>query len=429
MSDTTHIRERIRAKIERGEFLARLIITSDTDTAEVQSDFINKLTEMASGIRDILMRAGLIRRIEYDPTSFWPKQRGSGFCFIDGGVASIDLPSAAPIGLRVGSYVVRPGDQTSDRERFNIELSLVDELYGPDAAIFIEATDDIEKLRDAARIMSESAAAWHIAKRSNDVDAIFIHGPIVNPVSPYGFQDFPPFTNEAYAEFIGQPVKAMPEDDRHFVVAYRHVLERLIERKIPVYGVVERSWRPVPVVIHEVLNLLQSKDELSPKDGQKIRNKLADYNLNDVTVFDIALRPGEYIVPVSVNRQGPENKWPNNWKSHIRAYPNALTTFLKPSDDSETFRIETLEGFDSPEKQYGVILHTARLLPRYGFPVGLDIVDKFAKVPSWMSRSIRGQHATVLLKHALKSNDPKILAWAKRALAARGRDWLFRPGA
>lgn len=38
-----------------------------------------------------------------------------------------------------------------------------------------------------------------------------------------------------------------------------------------------------------------------------------------------------------------------------------------------------------------LILHTSRLLPSYGFPVGLDIVDKFAKVPARMSRGVKGQ--------------------------------------
>ena len=29
----------------------------------------------------------------------------------------------------------------------------------------------------------------------------------------------------------------------------------------------------------------------------------------------------------------------------------------------------------------------SRLLPNYGFPVGLDIADKFAHVPNWMTRA------------------------------------------
>ena len=76
-----------------------------------------------------------------------------------------------------------------------------------------------------------------------------------------------------------------------------------------------------------------------------------------------------------------------------------------------------------------MVFYTSKLLPSYGFPVGLDIVDKYAKVPAWMSNSVRGQHAAILLKQALKSGDKDTIAFAKRVVSAKGRDWLFRPSA
>jgi hypothetical protein len=91
------------------------------------------------------------------------------------------------------------------------------------------------------------------------------------------------------------------------------------------------------------------------------------------------------------------------------------------------FRVEAFEDVTDFRTVLDLILHTSRLLPSYGFPVGLDIVDRFAKVPSWMSRGIKGQHQVVLLKKALASGDPRALTFAKRVLAAKGRDWLFRP--
>ena len=41
----------------------------------------------------------------------------------------MELPSAAPIGIWVGSYSVKPGDATETREQFDIQLSLGDDLY------------------------------------------------------------------------------------------------------------------------------------------------------------------------------------------------------------------------------------------------------------------------------------------------------------
>ena len=56
------------------------------------------------------------------------------------------------------------------------------------------------------------------------------------------------------------------------------------------------------------------------------------FGLNDATLFDVVLSGGEYVAPIAVMRQGPDNKWPEQWKNQIRDYPNALTTYLKPSE-------------------------------------------------------------------------------------------------
>jgi hypothetical protein len=76
-----------------------------------------------------------------------------------------------------------------------------------------------------------------------------------------------------------------------------------------------------------------------------------------------------------------------------------------------------------------LILATARLLPGYGFPVALDIVDKFAKVPSWLSKEIGASHKAVLLRKAFESDDRKLQEYAIKMLSVSTRDWFFRPKA
>lgn len=93
------------------------------------------------------------------------------------------------------------------------------------------------------------------------------------------------------------------------------------------------------------------------------------------------------------------------------------------------FRLESFEDISDFSSVLDLVLHTSRLLPSYGFPVGLDIVDKFAKVPAWMSRSVKGQHQIVLLRKAIATGDAAAITFAKRVLAVRGRDWFFRPTA
>jgi hypothetical protein len=66
-------------------------------------------------------------------------------------------------------------------------------------------------------------------------------------------------------------------------------------------------------------------------------------------------------------------------------------------------------------------------MPNYAFPAGLDIVDKFAKVPDWMSRPISSSMSVQLLKRAIDTGNPKIIEAAKRILCGTKREWLFRP--
>lgn len=71
----------------------------------------------------------------------------------------------------------------------------------------------------------------------------------------------------------------------------------------------------------------------------------------------------------------------------------------------------------------------ARLLPGYGFPVGLDIADKYARVPGWMmdaySKMIR-HHLGVGLQHG-EIGDDEMRRIIVQALYVKGRDWLFQP--
>lgn len=425
MADKERIRSRLEAKISQGGFLAQLMGAARGSSTHVHQDFVDSLTDIGARVRELLEMNALIEVVRYKPDEFWPSLRGNRYCFIDGGVANIELPSAAPLGIRVGSYMVRPGMEGEDREAFDVALTLVDELYSADAWIYGNAFEDIAKLRDAARIVAESSAALRIGRRNTDLSGIFVHGPIVNPASPYGLGDFPAFSPEAYRLLIDDDDAEVEEDDRKFVAAYLHLLELLEQSEVGVIGVVERSLGSSILVLEALLKQIG----LTPKAERKLKEEMRTYQLNDARLFDVVLNPGEYVAAVQVNRQGPENKWPEFWKGHIRAYPWPVTTYLKPSEATEPFRIEALKQDLKHAENMAVLLHTSRLLPSYGFPVGLDIVDKYAKVPAWMSKSVRGQHAVVLLKQALKSGDPKVLAFAKRVLAARGRDWLFRPRA
>lgn len=423
------IRERIEVRISQGDFLANMLHVARHQSDGTQSAFVEKLSGIASTVRALLENNDLLRVIAYEPNSYWPSRRGKAYSFVDGGVASIDLPSAAPIGIRVGSYTVKPGDESEDRERFNIELALVDDLFSDAGFLFEDDFIDIAKLRDVARMVSEISAGYRLAKQSGSerIDAVILHGPLVNPVAPYGLEDFPAFGLSASRTLLDEPTWEGDERDRQFVSIYLNLLERLRATGTPVVGAVERSIGRDPVFLRRILDRLQREKVLKERDARDLELEIRSYGLNDSSLLDVVLREGEYVTPIAVMRQGPESKWPEEWKRKIHDYPDALTTYLKPSETVMPFRIEGFEGTRDFDEIVELILNTSRLLPSYGFPVGLDIADRFAKVPSWLSRGVKGQHQVVLLRKAIESGDPRTIAFAKRVLAAKGRDWLFRP--
>ena len=429
MTIDADIAERVRARDQQGAFLGQLLSMSRNQSADVHEDFIKRLSAIAANLRKLFENEGLIERFGNSSKDYWNRVRGRKVSFVDGGVARIDIPSSAPMGIRVGTYTVRLGDESADRESFNTALALVDDLYSASAWTYDDAFEDTQKLTDAARIIGEASAALRQLEDDKNTDAIYLHGPLINPVAPYGTPGFPSYTTAAASLLLKGFEQVDDERQRHFVVLYRKVLEHLASSSRPSFGVVERSISTRPTVIHAQLDRLQERNTLSPDDAHQIRTTLEEYRLSDPTVLSVMLAPGEYCVPVTVRRQEPSNKWPQEWYSEIKAYPNPSTTYIKSSDDSEPFRVEMHHAEHRDDWSLEMVYQTARLLPTYGFPVGLDIVDKFAKVPNWMSRNVRREHAAALLRNALRSGDPRMVDYAKKVLIARGRDWLFRPKA
>jgi len=67
-----------------------------------------------------------------------------------------------------------------------------------------------------------------------------------------------------------------------------------------------------------------------------------------------------------------------------------------------------------------LIVHTSRLLPRYSFPVGLDIVDRHAKVPEWMSRQLNVILQAQLMRRAMDTGNASVIRMARRPF---GSSW------
>lgn len=357
---------------------------------------------------------------------------------------------SAPIAVRVGGYVVTPGVHGPDREQFTMLRYLIDELYAhAEGGVYDNSFPDIGALRDAARISIEAAGAVRMLSDRPDLSWVMLHGALVNPVSRYTdvMQDgnvrhrFPDFSDTALAELLpGEPART--GRDRNFISVHLRQLELLQQSKAIICGVVERESTTSSVcravldsldneLIREVLPIPPDKwkawfrHAIDPASNEEYEGQ----RISDTLLFRCVLEPGEALVPVALDRN-ELRRAPEAWKEDVIArYPKPWVSYLLVTEWNAPIRIEMFEKDVSRFSETAdLVMHCALLLPRYAFPVGLDIVDKFAKIPDWMSRSVNTRTAVLALKRALDEGDSKLFDSLRRMLCGSGREWLLRPG-
>ena len=112
-------------------------------------------------------------------------------------------------------------------------------------------------------------------------------------------------------------------------------------------------------------------------------------------------------------------------------FPPVFGSYIHVSDTTEPIRIEVFPelGADQIDEAARRSYLYARLLPGYGFPVGLDIADKHAHVPAWLtdaySKLIRHQLSLSLQRGEV--SDAEMRRILVQAIYMTHRDWLFRP--
>jgi hypothetical protein len=428
-------RRRIDTKLGRPHILAEIVKSGMALSATNQADYMDVLNDRSTELRTLLLDAGWIQNVEISHARFWAGFKGRRIGFVDGGVANVNPMGAQPLAVRVCSYVVVPGTIGPDRETFGPpEVQLVDELYAPSSGrgVYDEWFDDAAKLRDAARIVCEIAGLHVLTRREPRPDVVLLHGPLVNPVSPYALGT--PGDADAFPNFTGASLaKLMPDGatrlgrDANFVSVYLDLLTQLTASPVSVCGVVERHARSHPL-LRLLTGQLLAKRFIDNTTYHDLLQQYETYDLTDTVMFECVLEPGEYVSPLQMNKQGAANKIPVAWSAEIARFPAPWVTYVKPSADAMPIRVESFEtGSVDHHDLMALIVHTSRLLPRYVFPVGLDIVDKHAKVPEWMSRQVNVMLQAQLMRKAMDTANPNAVRLAKRILSANTRDWLFRP--
>lgn len=429
---------RISERLASPYILAEIVKKGMALSAQAQASFMDVLDTLATEMRTLFLEENLIQRIAINHRATWSEFKGVPIGFVDGGMANVETLGSAPLAIRVGSYCVIPGQAGEGRERFNFEIQLVDDLYESGsgrAGVYEDVFDDVTKMRDAARIVCETAGLLSLTTSENPPSIALLHGPLVNPVSPYALgtpsasDAFPNFTEETLKKLLAGDTEHRSGRDANFVAVYLEQLDRLRKGRVMVCGVVERPSSAAPgPVMRRILLQLHSESHIDAKTYHEFEEKIAGYRITDSVIFECILDEAEYINPVDIDKQEPHSKIPATWTPEILSYPKPLTTYIKSSAETLPVRVESF-----PSKKWSqvqlmqLIVHMSRLLPRYSFPVGLDIVDKHAKVPEWMSRQMNAMLSAQLMRKAMEIGNPAGIRLVRRILSANARDWLFRP--
>jgi hypothetical protein len=212
-----------------------------------------------------------------------------------------------------------------------------------------------------------------------------------------------------------------------FMAVYGALALQLWEAPQPLLGVVERTagrW-----LADAVLQALVDDGAINEKLKKKMEGILTRFAISDDFLFGCVLREGEYLTPLPI-KKNPPHRAREPWQDVVRQYPRPMATILKTAEGNFPYRIELNRAASNaplvPDLMR-LLYHTSRLLPRYAFPVGLDIVDKFAKIPDWLSRGVSARISADVLRSALRTGDPVIVSQVRRFLARSPRDFFYRP--
>lgn len=438
----------IREKLRSPSIVEQMFKVASDLSAPAQLAFMETVEQLASQLRTILLQQGRIIRIEKNHAALWQRVAGQPVGFVDGGMANLAMIGAAPVAVRVGGYLVTPGDSTPQRETFLVLKKLISELYaGAEGGVYDGSFPDYSALRDAARISIEAAGGVHILTEHPSVRWLFLHGALVNPVSRYTdvtrdgrpLHRFPNFAAASMRDLL--PTEdARTGREANFVSVYLRQLQLLQESDTVVCGVVERESHTTSVIQAIIASLVDAEiqpllpmpaaswkhwflSSIDPRDDEHAEGP----RITDGLLFRCVLEPGEALLPVPINRNDTRRA-PQAWADKIIQYPQPAVSYLEPTEWNAPVRME-LFAKDVPRfaETAALVLHCALLLPRYAFPVGLDIVDKFAKIPNWMSRPINTHTAVLALKGALDRGDTRLFDALRRMLCGSEREWLLRP--
>ena len=441
----------VSEKVRSPWIMERMFSLAGDLSARAQVSFVETVEALASQLRILLTETGRITKIEKGHREFWPTLSKKPIGFVDGGLANLSMLGSAPLAARVGGYVVIPGERGDEREEFVMLRHLIDDLFEhEDGGVYESLFPDYGALRDAARISIEAAGVVRLIQARDDLSTVMVHGALVNPVSRYSDlmsdgrirHPFPGFSPEALEEFLPEEEWSRTGRDRNFISTYLRQIQLMQRTNSIVCGVVEREGTTSTVTTTLLDSFLEEEvGHLLPIPFQEWRVwyrralrpddydlEMVGHRISDSLLFRCVLREGEALLPIAIDRN-ELRRAPEAWKDVVSTYPKPHVSFIQISEWSAPVRLELFaKDLDQFQQTAALVFHSSRLLPKYSFPAGLDVVDKFAHVPNWMAHQANTRAVVRALNIALENKDYRTFDNLRRMLCGTGREWLLRPG-
>ncbi len=479
----------VRQDLQRQPHLFMKLAENALTVAEsLRDNYFKNTTRFVRHLRQAMHEAAQGKRsdpiltVHKAANAEWAAVQGEVVTFIDGGVGRVQISSQVPILLRVGSYCVRTGERRlTEREQFGYYPVILGDLEG--------GSKERKDFPDIVRITAELLGGLSALERTPDLRVLMFHGPLVYLMG--GYAGHTPFTEkdadlflhqyapdpnlarqikeeflqEAYVDIYPQMTDRSDEWGQRRVFEplafmaylYRRLIREARKRKpIPIIaGVVERGELrefSERVLLERVFHGLRRNGRIDyfnqmygRSDLKSPKSLLDKLGYTDTLLIGMLLRPGEFSEPWEIGkfdglRQGNVSLPGEAGTSQVNfaplkpgkiGFPRVRGCYVHVSETTEPIRVEVFEelGQDQIAEAARRAYLYSRLLPGYGFPVGLDIADKYAHVPSWLtdaySKLIRYHLGVSLQRGEISDTDMRRIL--VQAIYMTHRDWLFRP--
>lgn len=397
------------------DLFVRVAENALTVAEDLRTDYFESTLGIAREMRETLREGSDSYALRQVPRC---EQQPCAVAFVDGGLSRIDLGLAVPLIVRAGIFRVKQGEHDLEkRETFDHFPLMLGQLRGG-----LKAES---KYGDVVRLIVELGALVTALEddRFSDIRMLMLHGPLQFVSGPFFEHWFFPQDYEAmlgkdershvlpvlsrFSSWCQQcPLRQTERcvrdiTDQHLpavcMMAFlqQYIIERAAKKDVLVCGVVERSFGR-SMTKHIIRHLLSEKPELFERllkvlelggRGLQIQSDaiLDATRYNDALLLALALKRGEYLDWYGVN---PSLKTRD---ARIELFPEMQTTFVRTATAKYPMRIEAPAGYGSSQLEEILVrsVDYAGLLPNYAFPLGLDIVDKYAAIPGWMTKAYK----------------------------------------